>query len=62
VAIQTVIQRPWELTRQSLKELAFELEKKFREQDLYTAGQEVKNEEIAYALLVLSAKPPLVKR
>jgi type I restriction enzyme R subunit len=44
VAIQTVIQRPWELSRQSLKELAFELEKnKFREQDLRTAWQEVKN-------------------
>ncbi len=30
MAIQTVIQRPWELTRQSLKELAFELEKKIQ--------------------------------
>lgn len=27
VAIQTVIQRPWELTRESLKQLALELEK-----------------------------------
>jgi type I restriction enzyme R subunit len=52
VAIQTVIQRPWELTRQSLKELAFELEKnKFREQDLRTAWREVKNEEIAARII-----------
>lgn len=52
VAIQTVIQRPWELTRQSLKELAFELEKnKFREQDLRTAWQEVKNEEITARII-----------
>ena len=52
IAIQTVIQRPWELTRQSLKELAFELEKnKFREQDLRTAWQEVKNEEIAARII-----------
>jgi type I restriction enzyme R subunit len=52
VAIQTVIQRPWELTRQSLKELAFELEKnKFREQDLRIAWQEVKNEEIAARII-----------
>lgn len=52
VAIQTVIQKPWELTRQSLKELAFELEKnKFREQDLRTAWQEVKNEEIAARII-----------
>jgi len=52
IAIQTVIQKPWELTRQSLKELAFELEKnKFREQDLRTAWQEVKNEEIAARII-----------
>lgn len=52
VAIQTVIQKPWELTRESLKELAFELEKnKFREQDLFTAWQEVKNEEIAARII-----------
>jgi type I restriction enzyme R subunit len=52
IAIQTVIQKPWELTRQSLKELAFELEKnKFREQDLFTAWQEVKNEEIAARII-----------
>jgi type I restriction enzyme R subunit len=52
VAIQTVIQRPWELTRQSLKELAYELEKnKFREQALYTAWNEVKNEDIAARII-----------
>ena len=52
IAIQTVIQRPWELTRQSLKELAYELEKnKFREQALCTAWQEVKNEEIAARII-----------
>lgn len=52
VAIQTVIQRPWELTRKSLKELALELEKnQFREQDLRTAWQEVKNEEIAARII-----------
>ncbi|MDO6505552.1 type I restriction-modification system endonuclease [Colwellia sp. 4_MG-2023] len=52
VAIQTVIQRPWELTRQSLKELAYELEKnKFREQALHTAWNEVKNEEIAARII-----------
>ncbi|MBL4911351.1 MAG: type I restriction-modification system endonuclease [Alteromonadaceae bacterium] len=52
VAIQTVIQRPWQLTRQSLKELAFELEKNnFREQNLCTAWQEVKNEEIAARII-----------
>lgn len=52
VGIQTVIQRPWELTRQSLKELAFELEKnKFREQALCTAWNEVKNEEIAARII-----------
>ncbi|MBL4941868.1 MAG: type I restriction-modification system endonuclease [Colwellia sp.] len=52
VAIQTVIQRPWQLTRQSLKELAYELEKNnFREQNLNTAWQEVKNEEIAARII-----------
>jgi len=52
IAIQTVIQKPWELTRKSLKELAFELEKnKFREQDLRIAWQEVKNEEIAARII-----------
>ena len=52
VGIQTVIQRPWELTRQSLKELAFELEKnKFREQALCTAWNEVKHEEIAARII-----------
>jgi len=52
LAIQTVIQRPWELTRHSLKELAYELEKNnFREQNLRTAWQEVKNEEIAARII-----------
>jgi type I restriction enzyme R subunit len=48
VALQTVVQRPWELTRQSLKELAVELERNhFREQDLQTAWHEVTSEQIA---------------
>ena len=52
VALQTVIQRPWELTRQSLKELALELEKNhFREQDLRIAWHEVKNEEITARII-----------
>ncbi|AWB65322.1 type I restriction-modification system endonuclease [Saccharobesus litoralis] len=52
VAIQTVIQRPWELTRDSLKELALELEKnEFREQDLKVAWKEVKNEDIAARII-----------
>lgn len=52
VALQTVIQRPWELTRQSLKELAVELNKNhFREQDLRTAWYEVKNEEITARII-----------
>ncbi len=52
VAIQTVIQKPWQLTRKSLKELALELEKnQFREQDLRTAWSEVKNEEIAARII-----------
>ena len=51
MGIQTVIQRPWELTRQSLEELAFELEKKFREQSLCTAWNEVKNKEIAARII-----------
>lgn len=52
VAIQTVIQRPWELTRDSLKELALELEKnEFREQDLKEAWKEVKNEDIAARII-----------
>jgi len=52
VALQTVIQRPWELTRQSLKELALELEKNhFREADLRTAWHEVKNEQITARII-----------
>lgn len=52
VAMQTVIQRPWELTRDSLKELALELEKnQFREEDLKVAWKEVKNEEIAARII-----------
>lgn len=52
IALQTVVQRPWELTRQSLKELALELEKNhFREQDLRTAWYEVKNEEITARII-----------
>ncbi len=52
VALQTVIQRPWELTRQSLKELAVELDKNhFRENDLHTAWHEVKNEEITARII-----------
>ena len=52
VALQTVVQRPWELTRQNLKKLALELEKNhFREQDLRTAWHEVKNEEITARII-----------
>jgi len=52
VAIQTVIQRPWELTRDGLKQLALELEKnEFREQDLKVAWKEVKNEDIAARII-----------
>ncbi|MEC4087193.1 type I restriction-modification system endonuclease [Pseudoalteromonas rubra] len=52
VAIQTVITRPWELTRDSLKALALELEKnEFREEDLKVAWKEVKNEDIAARII-----------
>jgi type I restriction enzyme R subunit len=51
-AIQTVVQKPWELTRKSLKELALELEKNhFREQDLQVAWNEVKNQDIAAKII-----------
>nr|WP_285836135.1 type I restriction-modification system endonuclease [Larsenimonas suaedae] len=51
-ALQTVIHRPWELTRQSLKELAVELERnKFREQDLQIAWGELTQEEIAARII-----------
>lgn len=52
IAIQTVVQKPWALTRQSLKELAVELERnQFREKDLQTAWQEVKQEDIAARII-----------
>lgn len=52
VAIQTVIQRPWELTRASLKELAVELDKnQFREEDLKAAWKEVKNQDITARII-----------
>ena len=52
VAIQTVVQAPWELTRQNLKELALVLEQNhFREQDLQVAWSEVKNEDIAARII-----------
>jgi len=52
VAIQTVVQKPWGLTRQSLKELAVELDRnQFREKDLQTAWHEVKQEEIAARII-----------
>lgn len=51
-AIQTVVQKPWTLSRQSLKELAVELERHhFREKDLQTAWQEVKQEDIAARII-----------
>jgi len=52
VAIQTVVQKPWALSRQSLKELAVELERnQFREKDLQTAWNEVKHEDIAARII-----------
>ncbi|MCC2606932.1 type I restriction-modification enzyme R subunit C-terminal domain-containing protein [Planctobacterium marinum] len=52
MAIQTVIQRPWELSRDSLKQLAVELERnEFREEDLKMAWKEVKNEDIAARII-----------
>ncbi|MBU2115949.1 MAG: type I restriction-modification system endonuclease [Gammaproteobacteria bacterium] len=52
LAIQTVVQAPWQLTRQSLKELALLLEQnKFREQDLQVAWSEVKKEDIAARII-----------
>ncbi len=52
VALQTVIQRPWELTRVSLKQLVVELEKnEFREEELKVAWKEVKNEDIAARII-----------
>ncbi len=52
IAIQTVINKPWALTRQSLKELAVELDlNHFREKDLQTAWKETKQEEIAARII-----------
>lgn len=52
VALQTVIQRPWELTRNGLKQLVVELEKnEFREEELKVAWKEVKNEDIAARII-----------
>jgi type I restriction enzyme R subunit len=52
IAIQTVVQKPWALTRQSLKELAVELERiRFREKNLQTAWQEVKQEDITARII-----------
>lgn len=52
VALQTVIQKPWELTRSDLKKLVVELEKnEFREEDLKFAWKEVKNEDIAARII-----------
>lgn len=51
-ALQVVVQRPWELSRKDLKALAVELDRnKFREQDLQTAWNEVKNEDIAARII-----------
>lgn len=52
LAIQIVVQKPWELTRQSLRELVVTLEKnKFREKDLQVAWSEVRNEDIAARII-----------
>jgi len=51
-SLELVIKRPWELTRQDLKEVAMELDKNaFREQDLKTAWLDVKNEDIAARIM-----------
>lgn len=51
-ALKIVVNKPWELTRQSLKELAVELESNsFRDKDLQKAWQEVKQEEIAARII-----------
>jgi type I restriction enzyme R subunit len=52
IAIQTVINKPWALSRQSLKELAVELDlNHFREKELQTAWKETKQEEIAARII-----------
>lgn len=51
-AIQTVVTKPWELTRKSLKELAVELEQNhFREKDLQVAWNEVNSENITARII-----------
>ncbi|WP_299978654.1 type I restriction-modification system endonuclease [uncultured Pseudoteredinibacter sp.] len=51
-AIQTVVTKPWELTRKSLKELAVELEQNhFREKDLQVAWSEVNSEHITARII-----------
>ncbi len=51
-ALQLVVTRPWELTRESLKELAVELDlNAFREQDLKTAWYEATNQDIAARII-----------
>lgn len=52
IAIQTVINKPWALSRQSLKELAVELDRnRFREKDLQSAWREVNQEEITARII-----------
>ena len=52
LALLTVIQKPFELTRSDLKQLVVELEKnEFREEDLKVAWKEVKNEDIAARII-----------
>lgn len=52
IALQTVINKPWALTRLSLKQLAVELDlNHFREKDLQTAWKETKQEEIAARII-----------
>ncbi len=51
-AIQTIIKKPWALTRQDLKALAVELDRNhFREKDLQTAWKEVKQEDITARII-----------
>ncbi|MFQ1607741.1 type I restriction-modification system endonuclease [Aeromonas veronii] len=51
-ALQVIVQRPWELDRQSLKALAVELERHhFREKDLQTAWHEVTQQDIAARII-----------
>lgn len=52
IAIQTIVQKPWALTRQGLKELAVELDRNhFREKDLQSAWSEVRQEEITTRII-----------